>query len=96
MCAILFEEGTCGFASGPKLAQALRDQGTFAAVEATVRQIYRQQEQSKIEGGWHNSVTLSQLGWTECLGWHILAMFVGLQFVFHTKGHAYGCLACST
>ncbi|CAK9003092.1 Uncharacterized protein SCF082_LOCUS7597, partial [Durusdinium trenchii] len=49
----------------PKLAQALRDQGTFAAVEATVRQIYRQQEQSKIEGGWHNSVTLSQLGWTE-------------------------------
>ena len=54
--------------SGPKLAETLKKEGTFEAVEAMVREIYRQLESSKVEGGWHNAVSLANLGWTEFLG----------------------------
>ena len=49
------------------MAQILKQEGSFAAMELKVKQVVRDEEQDKIKGGWHTEISLEKLGWDEPL-----------------------------
>ncbi len=53
------------FTVGAELAEILKKEGSFGAMEARVRKIWQQEEENRTEGGWHTKISLAGIGWTE-------------------------------
>jgi hypothetical protein len=47
------------------LAEILKKEGSFGALEVRVKEIWKKAEELKLEGGWHTKISLASLGWTE-------------------------------
>ena len=50
---------------GNKLAEILRQTGSFEAMELKVKMLVSEEETNKTLGGWHTTISLQALGWTE-------------------------------
>ena len=53
---------------GTKLRQLFLEHGNFGAVESEIKKSTSNEEMERLQGGWHNEVSLQMEGWTPPLG----------------------------
>ena len=53
------------FTVGNELAEILKKEGSFSAMEVQIKKIWQQEEENKTVGGWHTKISLAGIGWTE-------------------------------
>lgn len=60
----------CSYACaiGKKLRQLLLEHGSFEKVEVALVKYHKEQEESKLEGGFFSKIDLEREGWTPFLG----------------------------
>ena len=72
---VLFEGASIshelGTYQGDQLAEILKEEGSFGALEVRVKEIWKKEEELKLEGGWHTKISLAHLGWTESFVWYV-------------------------
>ena len=47
------------------MAEILKKEGSFGAMEVAIKHISEQEEMIELEGGWETRISLTALGWTE-------------------------------
>ena len=52
---------------GEKLHALLLEHGTMDEVECKIEQVHEDEDEQKLEGGYHCYATLTKLGWTKSL-----------------------------
>lgn len=46
------------------MADILKREGSFAAMEVKVKELWMKEEEQRTEGGWHTEISLASIGWT--------------------------------
>lgn len=48
------------------MAEIFKREGSFAAMEIKVKELWMKEEEQRTEGGWHTEISLAGIVWTPC------------------------------
>lgn len=57
-------------------------EGSFEAVEKRLLELWARESEERLDGGWHTTISLGALNWTECSPQHVHDDYMLLLYVY--------------